>query len=345
MPNPPDRERATTTVEAVSLAVVLVVMTGAIAASLHAAGGGIGASAVGRIRDAVREDAAPSTPPRRTMAKPAGTRDGAWRDAREQRWSVGQDPPRVSRNDLRLDPVLPDRALWRGLSERTFGEAAGAAPGGAVSVEACLLCIDSGWRRRVSAGISATPRTGKSSPPGMGGEVEAQVSVALAAAEVLANVEHLTGWGSWRADGRLRGAIGAEADGRLAAKVSTSVIDLEARGGAMAGAVARAEARAGVDLLGIAVNGTGRAEGWVGAGARGTIGVRREGGIVAWKVGGGAALGVGGAAEWSGSVDVSKLPSRHRDLVAETITRSASTVLPGFPGVVLAFRTHERGTR
>lgn len=338
-------EHASTTVEAVSLAVALVALTGALAIGLSGSGGDIASAMAGRLRDAVTGDGASerSAPPR--YARPDDTKaGGAWRDQRERRWSAGDDPPRVSRNDLRLNPMLPDLAAWRDSSERTFGDAAGATLRGGGSIEACLLCIDSGWRNRVSAGISKRPASA-ASPPGLGGEVEAQASVALAAAEVLGNVEHLTGWGGWNASGRLRGTIGAEADGRLSGTISRSTLVAEARGGAMAGAVARAEARAGVDLLGVAISGTGRAEGWAGIGARGSVGVRREGGVVGWTIGGGAAVGVGGAAEWSGRVDVSKVSTRHRDAAATTIASAATRLLPGLPGAVLAIRSTNRGTR
>jgi hypothetical protein len=47
--------------------------------------------------------------------------------------------------------------------------------------------------------------------------------------------------------------------------------------------------------------------------------VRREGATVSWRLGWGAALGLGGAAEWSGSVDASKVPASHRRPAREAL--------------------------
>src|SRR5690606_30689675 len=102
------------------------------------------------------------------------------------------------------------------------------------------------------------------------------------------------------------------------------------------GAVARAEARAGLELLGVAIVQSVRVEGWAGAGARGTVGVRRSGDSVSWRVGWGAALGLGGAGEWSGTVDVSKVPPSHRRLARDAL--AAATAVARMPLLPLIHR-------
>jgi hypothetical protein len=112
---------------------------------------------------------------------------------------------------------------------------------------------------------------------------------------------------------------GGQVDAAATAHLSRDGLDGELEGGAMVGAVARAEATAGVDLFGVAIRQSGSAEGWAGAGVRGAAALHAGGGVTSWRFGWGGALGLGGAGEWSGTVDASKVPATHRRLARDAL--------------------------
>ncbi|MCW2926694.1 MAG: hypothetical protein JWM86_662, partial [Thermoleophilia bacterium] len=141
------------------------------------------------------------------------------------------------------------------------------------------------------------------------------------------------------ADGRVKTTLGAELDARGRARLSASAQDLEVRGSAIAGASARAEAKFGVNLLGVAISQKATGEAWAGAGARGAVGVHRTEDRLEWRLGWGAVLGLGAAAEWEGAVDVAKVPARHRRLAAATLRAGlASTPIGPAIGPLLQLR-------
>ena len=135
---------------------------------------------------------------------------------------------------------------------------------------------------------------------------------------------------------RGRATIGADAEGDARLRLSPQAQELHLDGTAAAGAVARGEARVGVDMLGIAIRQGGRAEGWAGAGARGVVGVRREPDKVTWRFGWGAALGLGGAAEWYGSIDVSRVPRQHRSVARASLATALRMSPFPFPTIPLS---------
>jgi hypothetical protein len=308
------REQAATSLEYAGLAMVVAVLLGGVAVGARGGGDDVGGTVAARVEELVIE--APK--PRR------------WRDAREVRGGGGSVPVRVSRDELRMSPVLDPLSLWDGSIRR-----AGTVAGTSMEIEAtaCAVCAAVEW----SYGRSpAAERGSERSRAGLGAAFDVAGRLALVSAELTARAERDVPGGAAFAQGRLRGTIGGEADASIAAQLDRGTVDVELDAGAMAGAVARAEARAGIDLLGVAIRQSGRVEGWAGAGVRGTAGVRTGGGVTSWRFGWGGALGLGGAAEWSGSVDASSVPATHRRLARDALVASlrvAGIHVPPIPSI------------
>lgn len=302
-------ERATATAEWAGIAAVVAVL-------LVGLGGGLGGEgdALGRSIGA-RLGAIVSGEPRR------------WRSARELRRGGGSVPVRVSRDELRMSPFLDERAVASHSREWT-GERAGIR--GSLSTRGCLLCANAEWSHQLGPGAGIGSSGGHA---GIAADVEATGRLALASAQVDGLIERDLGpHGAAFAQGRLRGTVGAEADAAARLQLAPAALDAEIDAGAMVGAIAKAEARAGIDLLGVSIRQAGRAEGWAGAGIRGTAGVRRTPGIVAWRFGWGGALGLGGAGEWSGTVDASAIPQRHREVAGSALAIAVRSAL-GLPSL------------
>ncbi len=297
------QERATATLEYVGVAVATAVLLTGIAAGMRPGGTSIGESVAGRIGALVSGEAA----------------TWRWRTAREARTGGGSDPVRVSRDELRMEPMLPPVALWaRGWE--TEREVAGATID--ASASACALCASVEWSHELGPKAEAGS-SGRYA--GLAAGLELGGRMALISAELNAKAARRWGAGtSAFAQGRLRGTVGAEADAKATLVANREGVAVDATAGAMAGAVARAEVKTGVDLLGIAIRQSGRVEGWAGAGARGAAGVDVRRDSVSWRLGWGAALGLGGASEWSGSVDTSAVSPRHKRLARDALLASLS---------------------
>lgn len=331
-------ERGATTIEFATLAAVVAALMVAFAAHLP----GAGSSVAGAVGTRILAAASGEGDPRRVRREageaphaPAGSGPfahvsaalrGRVRSADEKRAGGGSLPARVSRDDLRLSPIVPP-AAWRERRERAQGEAGGVRWRG--EAEGCAICGSVGWRHDVQRGAGID---GGGAEPGLSVDVPFNARAALLALDVGGRVERSLGWGSLSAQGRAQAMAGAELDGRASLHVGPQQQRVELRGGAMAGAVARAEASGGVQLLGVAIEQSGRAEGWAGAGARGIVDVRREQHRLAWRVGWGAALGLGGAAEWGGSVDVSAMPPKRRRAAARLLVHALRSTTPLPPG-------------
>ncbi len=296
-------ERASSTLEYVGLAVAAAVLLTGVGAGLRPGGEPIAAAVSSRIDALVSGDGA----------------TWRWRDARETRTGGGRTPVRVSRDELRMEPLLPPVGLWARDWE-SHREVAGATID--LTASACAVCAQTEWSHALGP-KAELGSSGRSS--GFAAALDVAARLALASAEVNARAERRWTGASAFAQGRVRGTIGSEADAAATLVANRTGLTIDASAGAMAGAVARAEAKAGVDLLGIAIRQSGRVEGWAGAGARGTAGadVRRD--SISWRFGWGAALGLGGAAEWSGSVDASAVPPSHRRLARDALVASIAT--------------------
>lgn len=311
-----DGERATATLEWAGVAAAIAVLLTALGSAVGDEGGTLGRAVGARL------EAATTGEPRR------------WRAAREARRGGGTVPVRVSRDELRMSPFIDERAVAAG-SRGWSGERGGVR--GRLTARGCLLCASAEWSHGIgpSAGIGSEGRHA-----GLSAGVDVAARVALASAEVDGSLERGLGEaGRAFAQGRLRGTLGAEGDAAAQVQLGGSTIDAQVDAGAMVGAVARAEARAGLDLVGISIRQSARAEGWAGAGIRGTAGVRRSPGVTSWRLGWGGALGIGGASEWSGTVDASALPERHRRLGAGTLaallrTTFGLSAIPPIPHVI-----------
>ncbi len=313
------QERATTTLEHVEVAVAVAVLLGGIATGMGAQGGSLGSGIGDRISAIVSGDRA----------------TWRWRDARERRTGGGTAPVRVSRDELRMEPLLPPLAMW---ADEWKHHAV--ADGGATldaTASACALCASLEWSRELAPRATA----GSDGPfAGLTASIEAAARVALASAEVGARAERRVGSARAFGQGRLRATIGGEADAAAEFAVARDGVTLDAEAGAMAGAVARAEAKVGIDLLGVAIRQSGRIEGWAGAGIRGTGGVRYDKGVVTWRVGWGAALGLGGAGEWSGQVDATGVSPTHRRLARDALAMSLRAAGMPVPYVALTHRSN-----
>ncbi|MCB0879505.1 MAG: hypothetical protein KDC46_11085 [Thermoleophilia bacterium] len=293
------RETATTTLELVGITVGAALLLGGVATGLSPRGDSIGGAVVGRVRELVAGE--------QTTRR--------WRDQREVRTGGGNAPQRVPRDELRMTPFMDPIAWWSG-SRQTKGEVAGIRMH--ADVQVCVVCGSGEWSYELVRGGQAG--TGAKRAAGLGGSIEATMRAAIVSAQVAMGVERdIGGVGSVFVNGRARGTIGAEARGALQARVTRESVDAEVDGGAMAGAVARAETRTGVDVLGISIRQSAKAEGWAGAGVRGSFGLHTSNGRVEWRMGWGAALGLGGATEWSGSMDVSKVSATHRRLARDSL--------------------------
>lgn len=301
------RERGATTLETAGLVAAIAVLLGGIATTLAGDGRPIGDVVGARIGALVAGEQPGATSARPRIAR---KRTRTWQ---ERRWSGGDEPVRVPRDELRLTPVIDPRALW-GDEWRRSGRVAGV--DARVDASACAMCGALEWSHGVRSGAGVDER---GSDVGFEGVIRASARLAIASAD--ATIRARREFGPVAVSGQARGrvTVGGDAEGEAKLRLSRGAQELELDGSAMAGGVARGEAKLGVDLLGIAIRQSGRAEGWVGAGARGTFGVRREPARVTWRFGWGAAVGLGGAAEWSGSVDVSRVPERHRQLLRSSL--------------------------
>jgi hypothetical protein len=302
------RERGTTTLEAVGLAVAIAGLLGAVATSLGGSGAPMGDAVAGRMQELVAGDVA---------SLPSGRR----RTWHERRREGGTDPVRVPRDELRMDPVIDPHAMW---SREWQAQGAPAGIASRADVRACAMCtrLDGSWGVRSGAGLDE-----RGGDVGFEGTLRVAARIALASIDASVRARHDAGPVALSGQLRGRATVGADAEGEAKLRLSTHAQELDLDGTAAAGAVARGEARMGVDVLGVAIRQGARAEGWAGAGARGTVGVRHERDRVSWRFGWGGALGLGGAAEWSGSIDVTRVPRRHRE-VARAGLASALRVGP-----------------
>ena len=302
---------------------------------MGASGGSIGSNIGERMRTLVSNDGrasgASTRPTRSRSAARSTSRRGAVQH--EARWGSSAPGARVSRDDLRLSPLMPPIAWWK-------DDAAIAGTNGGIewsaTGEACVLCIGAGERHDVNVGATSSSKDGHA--PGVDVELNGNVHAALAAAEVNVSARHELGPATVTAHGRASGLVGGELDGHATAELGPQSQRVAARGGAMAGAVAHAEGGVGVDLLGVAITQSGSAEAWAGAGGRGTFDVGHSDGKVSWKFGAGSALGLGAAGEWSGSIDASAIPARHRNLARDALIAGVSASQPGL-GALLSLGT------
>ncbi len=293
------REGAASSLEFIGLAAAVTLLVATMATTSRAGGSSIGATVADRARALVAGE--------RVVVRT--------RAAHERRTGGGSVRVRVARDELRMTPVLDPIAWWQRHGERS-GEWRGVRATGTVG--ACAGCAALEWSHEFGAGALA--RSGDEAASGIGGAIGASGRLALASVDASIALERdLGAHGSAFANARARGTIGVEADAELRAMLTRSELDAQVEAGAMAGAVARAEVRSGVDLLGVSIRQSARAEGWAGAGARGVAGVRVGRDRVEWRAGWGGALGLGGAAEWSGSIDVSGVPARHRSLARDAL--------------------------
>lgn len=290
-------EAAATTLEHVGITVVVALLLAGVATGMGDHGGSLGARVGERIA---------------ALASGEGS-TRRWRDARERRTGGGTEPVRVSRDELRLEPVVDPAALWHRewSDDRTLRGTRVQA-----HASACAVCASLEWSHDLGTGTRAD---GDGARTGLAAGVDGSIRLALAAAEATIQLDRTVGDARVTAKGRVRGAVGAEADATGELQLGASAITAQVDAGAMAGAIARAEGKVGVDLLGVAISQSGRAEGWAGAGLRGTAGVHHEAGAISWRFGWGGALGLGGAAEWSGQVDASRVPESHRRLARDAL--------------------------
>lgn len=296
------RETATTTLEAVGIAVGAALLLGGIGSGFAAHGGTLGRGVGDRVSAIVAQ--VPGVGPTRR-----------WRTAHELRTGGGSDPVRVPRDELRMRPVV-DPVAWREWRWRRAGERAGVR--GTVDAQGCIGCGSLEWSWELLRGGQV--RSDGSRSAGLGAAIEGSMRLAIASVQVAVGAERdLGGAGSAFTNARLRGAVGVEADVAARGLLTRGGIDVGVDAGARAGAVARAQVRSGVDLLGISIRQSAAAEGWAGAGARGAVGVRTSDGRIEWRTGWGGALGLGGAAEWSGSIDVAGMSPAHRRLARASI--------------------------
>ena len=309
------QERATATLEYVGVAVAAAVLLTGVAAGMRPGGATIGDTVASRIGALVSGDGAA----------------WRWRGEKETRTGGGDDPVRVSRDELRMEPMLPPLAVWA-QAWKVRHAVAGATID--VTTSACALCAAAEWSHELAPRAEAGS-SGRFA--GLAAGLELGGRLALVSAELNAKAARRWGTGANAfAQGRLRGTVGAEADAKATLIAGRDGVRGDATVGAMAGAVARAEAKAGVDLLGVAIRQTGRVEGWAGAGARGTAGVSVGDDTFDWRIGWGAAIGVGGAGEWSGQVDVSRVPASHRRLARDALI--ASLRITGLPVPIIPRR-------
>jgi hypothetical protein len=299
------REQGASTVEYIGCVVAVAALLGGVASAFGEGTGRTLASAV----------------PERIEQLLAG---GERRTAHEQRRGGGTVPARVARDDLRMNPLVPTVGVW----ERTLDRSARARGVDAhVSGQACALCVSIGTRHAASSGL-IVDSAGKAT--GVQANLKADARFALFAAEVGTRLQRDIGFGGQlTAQARVRGLVGAETTGRANLKLGRTEQRLDVGGTAMAGASARAEGRAGLDLFGVAIRQSGSAEGWAGAGVRGEVKVEHSGSSLSWKTGWGAALGLGGALSWGGTVDVSGVPASHRALGQAVLSAALVQSLPG----------------
>ncbi|MBC7460532.1 MAG: hypothetical protein H7287_04150 [Thermoleophilia bacterium] len=305
------REGGATSVEFVGIAVAMAVLVGGMAQQFTGRPAGAIAAAI----------------PQRIAAALEGSSNA--HSARERRTSGGTVAARVDRDDLRLDPVVPPVAARRGELDRSVRVAGFDIR---LTGEACALCIRIGERHSAATGAT---RDAKSAGPGGQAAASVDARFALVAAELGARVERSIGFGFGgptlvTGQARLRGIVGGELEGTAKLVATKANQRLELGGSAMAGAAGKAEAKAGLDLFGISIQQSARAEGWAGAGARGGITVEHHGASFSWDTGWGAALGLGGAVGWSGTIDLSGLAQTRAEARSMLSDALAAVSLPDF---------------
>jgi hypothetical protein len=204
-------------------------------------------------------------------------------------------------------------------------------PGGLARAEFCVVCAGGSLKGRVDVGLVGMRGVGG----GRGVAVDARVGVFGALARARAMAHAAVGRGETRLSGAGEASVtlGAEADARLQLVARRDRQRFAAVASAVAGARARLEQSASLQVASIALEQAAAVEGWAGAGARASLDVERSGSKLSWSAGAGAALGFGGALELSGSVDVTG-----SSLAQSSIVRQAarSVVLAGVGGPALA---------
>lgn len=305
-------ERAASSVEYVGLAIAVSLLLVAVGGGAAGAGGSVGEAVAERLGQVV--DAASS--------------GGRRREARERRWEGGDQPQRVPRDVLRLAPAIDPIAAWHRHWVRGTRVAG---IDGRIETRACAFCVALEWSHEHGSGAQLDT---SGAHVGLQASVSGAARLALASVDAAIRARRTIGPVRLTSQARARATIGAEADAELRARISRREQDLQVGGTAMVGAAARAEGRIGVELLGVALEQAARAEAWAGAGARGMVGVHRTPDRISWRFGWGAALGLGGASEWSGSVDVSGVPQRHRRIARASIATALRAALMPLPALI-----------
>lgn len=295
-------ERAIATLEFTGLALGIGLLIATSTLSMRSAGPSVGARAGERLQALVQRPEGAKSLPRR------------WQWQHEERTGGGASPIRVRRDQIRMSPVINPIAWWSTRLERKGVPVAGInAEGG---LNACVLCLGAEWSHDANVGVTKEADTAPNQGVQLSGE--GSVRAALASAQMQGSISRSLGASNGHAAlrGSARATAGSEADASADIRFGAREVAANLEAGAMVGAAARAETRVGVNLLGIAIQHNARAEGWAGAGLRGSAGITFSNGSLAWKLGWGGALGLGGATEWSGSIGISKSTSSHRKLEA-----------------------------
>lgn len=272
----------------------------------------------------------------------ASISDGIWqkKNAANKKWagvrieSLGSSSAshKLSAKELQLHPFTPTLSAWKKEASSST-QKAGVAINATANI--CSLCANINWRKNFKEGIALKGAAKKRSKRSLiDAGIEAQGRGALLSTELLLNLKKSARYAAGEAQGRARGTIGVETDASLNATVSEKGIGAEVKAGAMAGAVAKAEVRAGVNLLGLALTSSGRVEGWAGAGAKGELGVKLATNGISWNIGGAAAWGLGAGGQWKGAIDTSSVPKRYKQVAQATIATSLF-FMPPLSGISL----------
>jgi len=305
------RQRGATTIEFVGLAVAVALLLGGVGQAIGKGGGAevIARAIPDRIADAFE--------------------GGKGSRVEERRAGATKGPARVSRDDLRMDPIVPTVARAQVAAERRMRLA-----GFDVHVEAkgCALCLQVGERHSLVTGAIKD-----SAANGTGAQVGAQMNAraALVAGDLGLQAQRTVPLGRAgdavvTVQGRASGTVGAEIDIKAKVTATRGVQAIDVGGTAMAGAAGKGETRVGLELLGISITQTARGEGWAGAGARGTLAARRDATGFAWNTDWGAALGLGGSGGWGGTIDISGVSPRHRALAGSLLATASRMARPAF---------------
>lgn len=311
---PPPRKAScigTASTEWVALATAVALLTAAIVPSLTAWGRGTAAGELAaRVAKAVAGEDGAGGPTFAAANRRERPRDGVSGTTRRVEGSRVHEFGAGVGDDLRLRPIATPWAVWKESLHRSEGSQA---HGARVDVKACAACAGAAVRGHATAGAAgARDRDGRHGGDGLALHGRLHAYAALAAVDATGSAGVRVGEARGRLQGRVAGAVGADVDAHGTVRAGTKVQELRLEGTAVAGATARAEARASVELVGIALQATGGAEGWAGAGATGGVHVRRERrGRVTVGARAGGALGFGGAADVTATIDASEL-IRHR---------------------------------